>query len=553
MDNNELLNSIDNAEKNGADKVDGMPEKVAGSVAEEQPVVEVQAVSEEQPVVKVQPVSEEQPALEVQAVSEEQPALETQPVSEEQPVVEVQPVSEEQATKEHDKIVRVDVRPAKIPEKPSESKKSKKSGKAKKVIGRVAVLVASGIVFGLCAAVAFGIVNYYTNKGTDTTVSTEAYDDEALRSQIENDIIAKIEGTLKDQNVDSSAVIDAFSSTYEETVVTDVSGVVEKVMPSVVSIVNSYTYTTNFWGRQYSEEAEASGSGIIIGENDDELLIATNNHVIDSADTLTVTFIDDSTAEAHVKGADADMDIAVIAVKKDDLDESTAGAISIATLGDSDKLKVGESAIAIGNALGYGQSVTTGVISALNRELEVSEGEYSQGFIQTDAAINPGNSGGALLNVKGEVIGINSNKIGGSTVEGMGYAIPISNALPIIDDLKTKKTKDAVSEGNRGYLGISGRGVSSEMAELYDFPQGVYVYDVYPGTGAEAANLRKGDVITKFEGTTLDSMEKLQGLLAYYEAGETVKLTIERLDEDGKYQPTEITIQLVDSSLLPSE
>ena len=431
-----------------------------------------------------------------------------------------------------------------------EAIEKKKTGRVSRFFGKLAVIIASGLVFGLCAAVAFGVVEYYTK---DAKEQTEEFDKEAYKTQIEKDILSKL-ARDKDKEAIDESVIDTIKNVEEaSTVVTDVTDVVDKVMPSVVSITNKYTATANFWGQMYSEEAEASGSGIIIGENDNELLIATNNHVISDAESLEVQFIDGSDAKAHVKGADADMDVAVIAVAKDDLDGSTKDAISIAELGDSDELKVGEPAIAIGNALGYGQSVTTGVISALDRELEVSEGEFSQGFIQTDAAINTGNSGGALLNVKGQVIGINSNKIGGSAVEGMGYAIPISKALPIIDDLKTKKTKAAVSEGDKGYLGISGRGVSAEMAEIYDFPEGVYVYEVYENTGAEKAGLRKGDIITKFEGTTINSMEKLQENLAYYEAGETVEITIERLDDSGSYQSQKLTLELVGKDVMPSE
>ena len=431
--------------------------------------------------------------------------------------------------------------------------KKKGSGKVGRFFGRFALLVVSGLVFGLCAAAAFGIVNYYAPKADNKEAAAESFDMETYKTQIERDIINRI-NREKDRSGDDDSVIGTISSSGDVyAVVTDVTDVVEKVMPSVVSIKNSYIATANFWGQQYTEEAEASGSGIIIGENDTELLIATNNHVIDDADKLSVKFIDGEEADANVKGADADMDIAVIAVAKDSLKGSTKDAIAIAELGDSDELKVGEPAIAIGNALGYGQSVTTGVISALDRELEVSEGEFSQGFIQTDAAINPGNSGGALLNVKGQVIGINSNKIGGSTVEGMGYAIPISKALPIIDNLKTKKTKAAVSEDNRGYLGISGRGVSSEMSEIYGFPEGVYVYEVYEGTGAESAGLRKGDVITKLEGTTIKSMENLQENLAYYEEGETVEITIERSDESGEYQSKTVELELVGRDKLPSE
>ena len=423
----------------------------------------------------------------------------------------------------------------------------KKKGGFARFLGRSAILIASGLVFGLCAAVAFGIVNYYTYSSKE---DSSQFDMETYKTQIEKDILTKM-----NREIDNNATKDVIGTATSNSVYTpviDVSNVVDKVMPSVVSITNSYTAVTNFWGQQYSEQVEGSGSGIIIGENDSELLIATNNHVIADADELSVQFIDGSTAKANVKGSDADMDIAVIAVSKDELDGSTKDAIAIAELGDSDELKVGEPAIAIGNALGYGQSVTTGVISALDREIEIEEGSYSQGFIQTDAAINPGNSGGALLNIYGQVIGINSNKIGGSRVEGMGYAIPISSALPIIDDLKTKKTKAAVSEGERGFLGISGRGVSQELSEIYDFPEGVYIYEVYEGTGAEKAGLRKGDVITKFDGTTINSMEKLQENLSYYEAGETVEITIERLDETGEYHEKNISLELVGRDALPA-
>lgn len=547
MDNNELLNTIDKSEEDES-VAESKSESMESAKVSDEAAQELTSVAENAMTTAVELENVAMKQAESEAPAEYatgyQPNENHESAEEAQNEYEGVYRAEEVQQAEYSAVVKKEE-----VEKPVKEKKHRAIGK---IFGRICVLVASGILFGLCAAVAFGVVNYYTAK-EEPVVDTEVFEKEALKTQIESDIIAKIQEMNNNDEVDTGAVIDALASSDEGVMLTDVSGVVADVMPSVVSIINNFTVTRYFWGSQYSEEAEASGSGIIIGENDKELIIATNNHVIDSADKIRVIFIDDTEAEAHIKGADADMDIAVIAVSKDSLEKSTAAAISIATLGDSDKLKVGEPAIAIGNALGYGQSVTTGVISALNRELEISEGEFSQGFIQTDAAINPGNSGGALLNVNGEVIGINSNKIGGSTVEGMGYAIPISKALPIIDDLKTKKTKSTVAEDNRGYLGISGRGVSAEMAELYDFPQGVYVYDVYPGTGAEKANLRKGDIITKFEGTTLDSMEKLQGLLAYYEAGDTVKLTIERLDEGGKYQPTEVSIQLVDESMLPSE
>ena len=316
-------------------------------------------------------------------------------------------------------------------------------------------------------------------------------------------------------------------------VVTDVTNVVEEVMPSVVSITNTSVITQSFWGQQFQSENQSSGSGIIVGENDTELLIVTNNHVISDSTELKVQFIDGSIADAKIKGTDSNMDLAVIAVSLDSLDHSTISNISIAVLGDSENLKVGEPAIAIGNALGYGQSVTTGVISALNRQIAMSEdGSTSGTLIQTDAAINPGNSGGALLNVRGEVVGINSNKMGGSAIEGMGYAIPISNAKPIIEELMNRETKDKVDESKKGYLAISGLNVTSDVSSMYGMPEGVYVAQVYNGAAYEAG-IMKGDIITAFDGSSVRTMEDLQGYLEYYEIGEQVTVTIQRPNAGG--------------------
>lgn len=310
------------------------------------------------------------------------------------------------------------------------------------------------------------------------------------------------------------------------TVTTDVTGVVKNVMPAVVSITNSYTEQSNFFGQTLESQNQASGSGIIVGENDTELLVVTNQHVIADADALSVQFIDGEQVEAQVKGYDSDKDLAVIAIPLEKVESSTKNSIVVATLGDSDALTVGEPAIAIGNALGYGQSVTTGVISALDREIEGTNNGNK--LIQTDAAINPGNSGGALLNVKGEVIGINSNKIGGSVVEGMGYAIPISSAKPIIEDLMSKTTKgEKVAEGEKSYLGISGVNVTEEVSQMYGMPKGVYVGQVYEGTAAQKAGLVKGDIITKFDGSSVSSMEELQSMMEYYAAGTEVEITIQ--------------------------
>ena len=327
-------------------------------------------------------------------------------------------------------------------------------------------------------------------------------------------------------------------------VVTDVTQVVEAVMPACVSITNNFTQTVqDFWGQTYSQDETASGSGIIIGENEQELLIVTNNHVVDSTEQLYVQFIDGETVEAQVKGTDASADLAVVAVKLDTIADSTKQEICIARMGDSDSLKIGEPAIAIGNALGYGQSVTTGVISALNRKIESSNSEEGTSLIQTDAAINPGNSGGALLNMRGEVIGINSNKIGGSSIEGMGYAIPISTARPIIEDLMERQTRTKYSEEKRGYLGISCINVTSDLSENFSMPQGIFVAQVYSGTGAEAAGLVRGNIVVAFDGVTVQNQEELTKQMQYYKAGESVEITIMVNSANG-YQQKNVTVTL---------
>ncbi len=326
-------------------------------------------------------------------------------------------------------------------------------------------------------------------------------------------------------------------------IVTDVSEVVKNVMPAIVSINNHFTEKMSYFGQSFTNEAESSGSGIIVGENDTELLIATNYHVVADTDKLTVQFLEGSEAEASVKGTDADMDLAVVAVPLTEIDGSVRQSIAIATLGDSDSLQVGEPAIAIGNSLGYGQSVTTGVISALNRSIQLSDGSASGSFIQTDAAINPGNSGGALLNIRGEVIGINSSKIGGSAVEGMGYAIPISSASPIIAELMLKETKNKVAEEERGYLGITGISVTEYVSETYGMPEGVYISQVYDNTAAAAAGLVKGDIITAFDGEDIDSMDELQEQLEFYAKGDTVKVTVMSPESSGyKERQVEMTL-----------
>ena len=400
----------------------------------------------------------------------------------------------------------------------------KKKHTAAKVIAAVCILalIVGGVGFAYTqVADRFGLPVPGKEALVENT-EEETKEEVAEASEEESETDQASETSDSDNSISTTTVSEASLG-----VVTDVTAVVEEVMPSMVMIHNNYTSSANFFGYVQTEEATASGSGFIVGENDTELLIATNYHVIEGADSLEVIFADDSTVEAVVKGTDSDKDLAVIAVMLDDISSETKDTIKIATLGDSNSLKLGEPAIAIGNALGYGQSVTTGVISAVNREIEVEEGVTGT-FIQTDAAINPGNSGGALINLKGEVIGINSNKLGGQYVDDMGYAIPISDAQPIIDKLMNEETKVKVSDEDRGYIGISGVSVTAEVEAAYGIPRGVYVAEVSEGGGAEVAGIEKGDVITEFDGEEITSMDDLQTRLQFYAAGTTVSIKVMR-------------------------
>ena len=394
----------------------------------------------------------------------------------------------------------------------------KKKHTLAKVVAAVCILalLVGGVGF------AYTTVTKRMGSATQPAAVEQAESQQAIEEKTEDATDNSSKETAKSDDIKTTTVTGASMA-----VVTDVTSVVEEVMPAMVIIHNNYTASASYFGYVQKQEATASGSGIIVGENDTELLIATNYHVVEGADSLEVIFADDTTLEAVVKGTDSTMDLAVIAVMIDDISSETKAAIKVATLGDSEALKLGEPAIAIGNALGYGQSVTTGVISALNREVEISDG-VSQTFIQTDAAINPGNSGGALLNLQGEVIGINSNKIGGDAVEGMGYAIPISVAQPIIDKLMNEQTLIKVARADRGYIGISGVSVTSDVSAYYGIPQGVYVAEVTNGGGAEAAGLQKGDVITAFDGMEIASMDDLQTRLQYYAKGTNVTVTVMR-------------------------
>ena len=402
----------------------------------------------------------------------------------------------------------------------TEPKKTKKHGG---YFRKAMVSVSLGLFFGLFAGIGF----YAVQQGTGM-----------LKTDTDTAVVSEIAAEATKESTQSS-VQSATNVTYVES---DVSDVVEKVMPAMVSIVNNFTETANVFGQQYTQEEAASGSGIIVGKTDDELLIVSNNHVVESADTLTVTFIDGSEAQAQVKGLDSDMDLAVIAVSLNDLSDDTKNAITVATLGSSDDLKLGEPVIAIGNALGYGQSVTNGIVSALNREITLENGSAGT-FIQTNAAINPGNSGGALLNMNGEVIGINSNKIGGTTVEGMGYAIPITSASPIIADLMERQTRTKVAEDEVGYIGISLQEVTSQISQMYNMPEGIYVVSVEEGSAAANAGIMKGDIITKFDGSSISSYSDLQKTLQYYAAGDSATITVQR-PQNGEYVSIELNLTL---------
>lgn len=421
------------------------------------------------------------------------------------------------------------------------NKKKKKKGGFKKFVA----LVLSGVLIGSVAGVTFYGATFaakHFDPLGKALLAIGVLDEEDLMDEKEE----SGEGVI---NNTSTVPVLQTSDSQIVTTVTDISDIAEEVMPALVSIVNEYTATQNFgYFGSYEQTYKASGSGIIVGQSETELLLVTNYHVVEDADRLVITFVDDTTAEATVKGSAKTMDLAVIAVNLEALTQETKDAISIATLGDSDSLKVGEPAIAIGNALGYGQSVTTGVISALDREIAVDSSYESTGtFIQTDAAINPGNSGGALLNMRGEVIGINSSKIGGTAVEGMGYAIPISAAKPIIENLLIKADRQIVAESERGYLGITVTNVTDYM-QSGSIPAGAYVDKVSKESAADRAGIMAGDIITQFGDDEILSLSDLQEALCYYKKGQTVTVIVQRRDKYGEYSEVSVEVVLQDTA-----
>ena len=385
--------------------------------------------------------------------------------------------------------------------------------KEKKKMPKLIKVISLALVFGIVASVAFQATNLVADRFLGTTENREV------------------------KSVDNTKI----SQSTGETAKSDIASIAEEVMPSVVSITNlSVQQVQSFFGGIQEQESKSVGSGIIISQNDSELLIITNNHVVEGNETLTVSFVDEESVEAQVKGTDAAKDLAVIAVQTKEIKDTTMDQIKVAALGNSDQLQVGESVIAIGNALGYGQSVTSGIVSATGRELD----GIDEKLIQTDAAINPGNSGGALLNANGEVVGINTAKVATDTVEEMGYAIPISSVSDIIENLMNQETKTKVSEAEQGQLGIQGVDVTADSSEMYNMPTGVYVSEVIAGGGAKKAGITKGSVITGINGTSIDGMQALKEQLQYYRAGETVKITVATPEKNGEYAKRDVEVTL---------
>ena len=422
--------------------------------------------------------------------------------------------------------------------------KKKKGG----ILKKAALITAGALLFGTVSGATMVGVNVAASRfmGNSAAASAEAEKKEEIsKAQTES------QGSGQDNGQGSAQGNGGYQQGQRNNgkAVADVSDIVEQAMPTVVAITSTAVYQSNnygygwfFRGGPQTYEVPSSGSGIIIGENDKELLIVTNNHVVEDSTSLKVAFIDSEVVDAAIKGTDAETDLAVIAVPLEQIKDDTKSKIKVARLGNSDELKVGQGVIAIGNALGYGQSVTVGYVSALNREVRVSNTSTRE-LLQTDAAINPGNSGGALLNMRGEVIGINAAKYSSTEVEGIGYAIPISKAEDIMNQLMNRKTMNPVEEARRGYLGIQGTSVDEESAAAFGMPRGVYVYKILEEGAAARSDLREKDIITKVDGQSVRNMTDLQELLACYEMGEQIDLTVQT-QKDGEYQERTVTIAL---------
>ena len=403
----------------------------------------------------------------------------------------------------------------------------------KRIIG----VIFSALLFGLIAGGMMVGVNYIAQERNIYSIAEEGRPKQEEKKESSPSEIKEPEKST----VPSDTII---ASTGNGKTVTEVA---KDAMPSVVAITNMMRYQENgfsiFGEIQRETELPASGSGVIVGQNDTELLIATNNHVIQDSNSLTVSFIDDSTATAQVKGTDVTVDLALVSVKLSDISPETREKIKAVQIGSSDEMEVGDQVVAIGNALGYGQSVTTGIISAKNRDVQTKDG-VSKGLIQTDAAINPGNSGGALLNMKGELIGINVAKYADTDVEGMGYSIPSSAAETILSSLSTLTTRDKVPEAEQGVLGIQVKDIDAQTAESFAMPKGIYIFKVLDDTGADNSQIQERDIITKLDGQGVYTTANLKALLSKYRAGEEVKLTLMRQDGTGKYNEVEATVTL---------
>ena len=403
----------------------------------------------------------------------------------------------------------------------------------KRIIG----VIFSALLFGLIAGGMMVGVNYIAQERNIYSIAEEGQPKQEEKKESSPSEIKEPE----ESTVPSDTII---ASTGNGKTVTEVA---KDAMPSVVAITNMMRYQENgfsiFGEIQRETELPASGSGVIVGQNDTELLIATNNHVIQDSNSLTVSFIDDSTATAQVKGTDVTVDLALVSVKLSDISPETREKIKAVQIGSSDEMEVGDQVVAIGNALGYGQSVTTGIISAKNRDVQTKDG-VSKGLIQTDAAINPGNSGGALLNMKGELIGINVAKYADTDVEGMGYSIPSSAAETILSSLSTLTTRDKVPEAEQGVLGIQVKDIDAQTAESFAMPKGIYIFKVLDDTGADNSQIQERDIITKLDGQGVYTTANLKALLSKYRAGEEVKLTLMRQDGTGKYNEVEATVTL---------
>ena len=406
----------------------------------------------------------------------------------------------------------------------------------KRIIG----VIFSALLFGLIAGGMMVGVNYIAQERNIYSIAEEGQPKQEEKKESSPSEIKEPEKST----APSDTVI---ASTGNGKTVTEVA---KDAMPSVVAITNMMRYQENgfsiFGEIQRETELPASGSGVIVGQNDTELLIATNNHVIQDSNSLTVSFIDDSTATAQVKGTDVTVDLALVSVKLSDISPETREKIKAVQIGSSDEMEVGDQVVAIGNALGYGQSVTTGIISAKNRDVQTKDG-VSKGLIQTDAAINAGNSGGALLNMKGELIGINVAKYADTDVEGMGYSIPSSAAETILSSLSTLTTRDKVPEAEQGVLGIQVKDIDAQTAESFAMPKGIYIFKVLDDTGADNSQIQERDIITKLDGQGVYTTANLKALLSKYRAGEEVKLTLMRQDGTGKYNEVEATVTLVKS------